>query len=206
MEKPLPTKEELEHSQSIGDVCEEAIHSVLCIRCIRHLNIGMQNTNEFSGGECGGCIAADRDDLQRQLAEAKALELSRGNVLGRIAIAVYGDQNNVTDEQVLMGVQALAMTHEQYKKAGELFSADLVELLSRCQQGYATCIFTAQIIEAETEKLRARLAEVTREREGMTLAIKGLQSEALGLKAQLSAALAAKAEAETALAAWSAAK
>lgn len=73
MKKIRPTKEELEHSQAIGDVREEAIQSVLCIRCMRHLNIGMQNTNEFSGGECGGCIAQERDDLQRQLAEATAL-------------------------------------------------------------------------------------------------------------------------------------
>lgn len=34
---------------------------VILIRCTKHLNIGQQNANEHNGGECGGCIAAQRD-------------------------------------------------------------------------------------------------------------------------------------------------
>lgn len=50
---------------------EDGIRSVLLIRCTKHLTIGQQNTNEITGAECGGCIAAERDSLTSRLAAAE---------------------------------------------------------------------------------------------------------------------------------------
>jgi hypothetical protein len=45
--------------QQIKD--QPSADDVILIRCTKHLNVGQQNKNEASGGECGGCIAAERD-------------------------------------------------------------------------------------------------------------------------------------------------
>jgi hypothetical protein len=47
----------------------------MSIRCTKHLTILQQNFNEFTGAECGGCIAEERDLAQRENAElASCLE------------------------------------------------------------------------------------------------------------------------------------
>jgi len=42
------------------------ISSVLHIRCAKHYTIPQQNKNEHSGGECGGCIAEEREFYKTQ--------------------------------------------------------------------------------------------------------------------------------------------
>lgn len=90
-----------------------------------------------------------------KLDAAEAERDAHRNVMGRIAIALYGDKNNVTDEECLIGVQAAALEISRLDKAHEAFDADIVSLLERCQKGRATCIFTAQIIENKLDTLRA---------------------------------------------------
>ncbi len=50
---------------------EDGIRSVLMIRCLKHRMVPQLNTNEFTGGECGGCIAEERDEARR-IAEQRA--------------------------------------------------------------------------------------------------------------------------------------
>lgn len=45
----------------------EGIKSVIAIRCTRHTSTPPQNASEHNGGECGGCIAAERDALRTEL-------------------------------------------------------------------------------------------------------------------------------------------
>lgn len=51
---------------------EKKFLGVLSIRCTKHLNIPQQNKAEFSGGECGGCIADERDHALRQVETLRA--------------------------------------------------------------------------------------------------------------------------------------
>lgn len=54
------------------DAEDKAVADVLLIRCIKHISVPQQNSTEFSGGECGACIAAERDTLKQS--HAKLLE------------------------------------------------------------------------------------------------------------------------------------
>jgi hypothetical protein len=58
--------------------------------------------------------------------------------------------------------KALALVNS-YDRAHRLFDVNLVELLQRCQNGEATCIYTAQIIEAELDKLRTEITRLKHE-------------------------------------------
>lgn len=49
---------------------------------------------------------------------------------------------------------AWKMRCEQYDRAHALYDVNLIELLHRCQNGDATCAYTASIVEAEATKLR----------------------------------------------------
>jgi len=77
---------------------DETIASVIFIRCLKHLTIPQQNKNEHSGGECGGCIAEERDQLKTELetvrstvtrleSENKALLIALKNLMPTIRIA-----------------------------------------------------------------------------------------------------------------------
>lgn len=46
---------------------EQGIRSVILLRCSQCLTVPQQNHAEFGGGECGGCIAKERDALRKQL-------------------------------------------------------------------------------------------------------------------------------------------
>lgn len=48
---------------------ETARRGWVCIRhrCTKHYDVPTQNTNEASGSECGGCIAAERDSLRAEV-------------------------------------------------------------------------------------------------------------------------------------------
>lgn len=48
---------------------QEGMVSVIFLRCKKHYSVPVQNKNEFSGGECGGCIADQRDALRDRVAE-----------------------------------------------------------------------------------------------------------------------------------------
>jgi hypothetical protein len=50
---------------------ENGVASVLRIRCTRHFKVPQLNANEHSGGECGACIAEERDALARQVESLK---------------------------------------------------------------------------------------------------------------------------------------
>lgn len=54
--------------ERIADLLREheelAIRGVMRIRCLNHVTIPQQNANEFNGGECGACIAEERDALK----------------------------------------------------------------------------------------------------------------------------------------------
>lgn len=63
--KPCPRCAELERE------LDQLIGSVTRIRCIKHIAVPQQNTNEHGGGECGACIAVERDTLK---AKCEALE------------------------------------------------------------------------------------------------------------------------------------
>jgi len=55
------------------DNCEcnrRGLSSVLTIRCSKHYPVPQQNKTEQGGGECGGCIAAERDRLGALAREA----------------------------------------------------------------------------------------------------------------------------------------
>ena len=58
---------------------DEGRRSVILIRCTNCLTIPQQNTAEFTGAECGGCIAKQRDDLLSLIEELRgALEWALG--------------------------------------------------------------------------------------------------------------------------------
>lgn len=52
---------------ALWSVEQDVIGSILRIRCIKHLDVAQQNKNEHSGGECGGCIAQERDEIMEAL-------------------------------------------------------------------------------------------------------------------------------------------
>jgi hypothetical protein len=54
-------------------IVEAAISSVLHIRCAKHYMTPQQNKNEHSGGECGGCIAEERDWYKLEYEALKAV-------------------------------------------------------------------------------------------------------------------------------------
>jgi hypothetical protein len=60
---------------------------------------------------------------------------------------------------------AWSMVH-QYDQAHCDFDHDILALLQRCQNGEATCMFTAQVIEAEIKKLQDEQIETVRRYEG----------------------------------------
>lgn len=45
-------------------VAKPSIDDCLHHRCFEHRAVPQQNANEFSGAECGGCIAAERDEAK----------------------------------------------------------------------------------------------------------------------------------------------
>lgn len=53
--------------EEIQKALQKGITSVIFLRCKKHYNVPVQNENEFSGGECGGCIAEQRDALLEAL-------------------------------------------------------------------------------------------------------------------------------------------
>ena len=67
----------------------------------------------------------------------------------------------------LMSGAAAKMTADQYERAHRLFDGNMVELLMRCQNGEATCIFTAQIIEAKLTAALARVAALEEANRGL---------------------------------------
>lgn len=46
------------------DAFSDGVGSVITIRCSKHYSVPQQNKTEHSGGECGGCIAAERDEFR----------------------------------------------------------------------------------------------------------------------------------------------
>lgn len=46
---------------------------LIAIRCTRHYAVPVQNRNEHGGGECGGCIAEDRDTAKEEIARLHKL-------------------------------------------------------------------------------------------------------------------------------------
>lgn len=52
---------------------DEGRKSVILLRCTECLTVPQQNSNEFTGGECGGCIAKERDSLRAQLTAQTAI-------------------------------------------------------------------------------------------------------------------------------------
>lgn len=64
-------KVERDRAVAERDALQQELHdkvtSVLRIRCIHHVNVPQVNANEYSGGECGACIAAERDSLARRV-------------------------------------------------------------------------------------------------------------------------------------------
>lgn len=103
-------------------------------------------------------LLAEKD---REIEQLKQLDIDRGGTLGRIAIELFGDRNNITDAQCEIGVKSSIITARRYERAHNSFNSNILELLQRCQNGEATCIFTAQIIEEGTERLKVDLSRLT---------------------------------------------
>jgi hypothetical protein len=59
----------------------------LMIRCLKHLDVGQQNTAEVTGAECGGCIAEERDRLRQLVSEVLVPTLETISETDRKAIA-----------------------------------------------------------------------------------------------------------------------
>ncbi len=98
----------------------------------------------------------DTKRLLSYIAKAEANELERGNIMGRIAIALYPGADNITDEQCVTGVQAMALELANLKRAGDCFDADIVELFARCQRGEMTCIYAAEVVKGKMSANEAR--------------------------------------------------
>lgn len=115
------------------DAMREGINSVISIRCLKHLNTPLHNTNEASGSECGGCIiealaAATKraEECESRLAEYQAHEEQTHKELGEIL---------GTESSLLDGAQQLTRRFDELRKAVELcvkaFLTDVDEPLRR---------------------------------------------------------------------------
>lgn len=72
--------------EEIQKALQKGITSVIFLRCKKHYNIPVQNKNEFSGGECGGCIAEQRDALRDRVTELEK------------ALAFYANEDSWIDQ------------------------------------------------------------------------------------------------------------
>lgn len=119
------------------------------------------------------------NDLKRRAlaseAEAKEARLELGQIHGQIGLFAAekaGISDNLPTEETLklLGdyIHCMNLEVAQIKAAHSRFDAGIVELLQRCQEGRATCIFTAQIIENRFDLLRKRAEQAEVARDALT--------------------------------------
>jgi hypothetical protein len=80
---------------------------------------------------------------------------------------------------------AARMRLDAYERAHRDFDHDILALLQRCQNGEATCMFTAQVIEAEMTKREEAHQEAVRLYERKLADAVQAQASALGLVARI---------------------
>jgi hypothetical protein len=73
-EKAVADKATLaQERDALREQLESTFKGVLSIRCTRHIAVRQLNTTEHSGGECGACIAEERDRLRAALEAARSI-------------------------------------------------------------------------------------------------------------------------------------
>jgi len=107
-------------------------------------------------------------DLKAQLAAAntalateRELLAAKSKDFADLCLLLKGETPPTFNAHVKAIAESAMLRVEMYESLHEMFSWNLVELLQKCQNGEATCILTAQIIEAEYQKLRDLLVKVT---------------------------------------------
>jgi hypothetical protein len=80
---------------------DEGRKSVILLRCTECLTIPQQNSNEFSGGECGGCIAKERDECLR--GAGHPIDALRQDVSNRIQREIRMEDEATTYRKLLSG-------------------------------------------------------------------------------------------------------